>query len=122
MSRKIIIVVVLFVSYACYSAWVYTKGTELTKPLTYAMQEQKGKQLWQKNNCVSCHQLYGLGGYLGPDLTHVISDKRKGKALSYAMIKGGNNVMPNFGLKDEEVNCLISYLTYVDSTSNNLAR
>jgi nitric oxide reductase subunit C len=121
MSKKIIVVIILFVSYAAYSAWVYTNGTDLTSPLNYAEQQQKGKLLWQKHNCVSCHQLYGLGGYLGPDLTHVISDKKKGKALAYAMMKTGNNVMPDFGFKDEEVNCLISYLSYVDSTSNNYA-
>lgn len=122
MSKKIIIVVVLFVTYASYSAWVYTKGTKLARTLNYAQQEQKGKELWQKHNCIACHQLYGLGGFLGPDLTHVISDKTKGKPLAYALIKSGNNVMPNFQLKDEEVNCLISYLTYIDSTSNNLVK
>ena len=32
-----------------------------------------GRIVWQKNNCQSCHQLYGLGGYLGPDLTNEMS-------------------------------------------------
>ena len=35
----------------------------------------EGKIVFQKYNCISCHQLYGLGGYLGPDLTNVISEK-----------------------------------------------
>jgi len=122
MSKKIIVIAILFVSYAAYSAWVYTKGTELTAPLNYAEQQQKGKQLWQKSNCIACHQLYGLGGFIGPDLTHVVSDKTKGRRLAYALIKSGNNVMPNFQFKDEEVNCLVSYLSYVDSTRNNYAR
>jgi nitric oxide reductase subunit C len=122
MSKKIIIVIILFASYAAYSAWVYTSGTELKEPLVYSEQQQKGKQLWQKNNCISCHQLYGLGGFLGPDLTHVISDKSRGKVFAAAMMKVGNNVMPNFQLSDEEVNNLVSYLAYVDSTANKPAR
>jgi nitric oxide reductase subunit C len=119
MSKKIIVVIILFISYATYSAWVYTKGTALTKPLSFLDEQQKGKQLWQKYNCSSCHQLYGLGGFIGPDLTNVISDKKRGKAFASAMIKVGNNVMPNFQLKDEEVSCLVSYLSYIDSTVNN---
>ena len=122
MSKKVIIVIILFAAYAAYSSWVYTKGTELAKPLIYTEQQQKGKQLWQQNNCISCHQLYGLGGFIGPDLTHVISDKNRGKALAVAMMKNGNNVMPNFQFKDEDVNSLVSYLTYIDSTANNSAK
>ena len=39
-----------------------------------------GKVLYQKYNCTACHQIYGLGGFLGPDLTIVVSQQGKGEA------------------------------------------
>ncbi len=42
-------------------------GYELVKFTELA---SKGKEVWHKNNCQSCHQLYGFGGFLGPDLTN----------------------------------------------------
>jgi len=30
-----------------------------------------GRRIWHRHNCQSCHQLYGFGGFLGPDLTNV---------------------------------------------------
>src|SRR6185369_4489230 len=57
-----------------------------------------GKLLWQEYNCGACHQVYGLGGYLGPDLTNSYS--RRGSDYIKAFLKGGNQVMPNFHLDD----------------------
>ena len=30
-------------------------------------QGRDGYRLWREQNCHTCHQLYGFGGYLGPD-------------------------------------------------------
>ena len=48
-----------------------------------------GWETWQNKNCQSCHQLYGLGGYMGPDLTNVASDSTKGHAYMKTVIKYG---------------------------------
>lgn len=34
-------------------------------------QAMRGRMLWHRHNCQSCHQLYGFGGFLGPDLTNL---------------------------------------------------
>ena len=31
---------------------------------------RRGQELWLRHNCQSCHQIYGYGGFLGPDLTN----------------------------------------------------
>jgi nitric oxide reductase subunit C len=109
----------LFASYVLYSSVVYTKGTENNLQLTNAEWKKvdHGKQLFQEYNCISCHQLYGLGGYLGPELTTAYSDKNRGEQLMRIFLKAGGYRMPNFHLHDEEINDLISYLKYIDSTA-----
>ncbi len=74
----------------------------------------KGKLVWQKYNCQSCHQLYGLGGYLGPDLTNIYSHPKKGEMVIRAMIKSGTRQMPSFDLKEEEILALLEFLKSTD--------
>ena len=69
---------------------------------------RSGQQLFQESNCIACHQFYGLGGYMGPDLTNVISNR--GEAYSRAFISAGTASMPNFGLNQEEVTALVAFL------------
>jgi len=78
-----------------------------------------GRIVWQKNNCQTCHQLYGLGGYLGPDLTDVYSAPGKGKDFIKAMLTTGIKQMPAFHLSDQEFNLLTAYLKSVDESGNS---
>ena len=77
----------------------------------------KGKMTFQKYNCAACHQLYGLGGYLGPELTTVISAPGKGKIYAKAILQKGTQRMPDFKLNDEEIKDLIAYLVAVDASA-----
>ena len=120
---KLIVAISLVLLYAAYSLIVYTKGTEV-KNFSFSKKEQEaikcGKQLYQQYNCQSCHQLYGLGGYLGPELTTAYSDKHRGEAYLRAMLQNGGNRMPDFKFNKKEVDELIAYLKYVDSTATPL--
>lgn len=75
-----------------------------------------GKLIYQKYNCQSCHQIYGLGGYLGPDLTNVISAEGKGENLVRIMVSEGVRQMPSFELDQDEMDALIAFLKNVDSS------
>lgn len=77
-----------------------------------------GRLVWQKYNCQSCHQFYGLGGYLGPDLTNVFSKKGKGPQLIKAMISNGSGAMPSYSLSQEETEHLLSFLEMTDQSGN----
>jgi nitric oxide reductase subunit C len=116
---KLIIFACLFVLYSLYIIIVYTKGTDNAVAITAADQLKisKGKKLFQQYNCIACHQLYGLGGYLGPELTTAYSDKTRGELYMKAFLKAGGQRMPNFHFKDDEVDAIISYLKYVDTTA-----
>jgi nitric oxide reductase subunit C len=116
---KIVAFISLFVAYLLYSIIVYTKGTE--KNIVVSADEQSriknGSHLFQRYNCTACHQLYGLGGYLGPELTTAYSDPVRGELYMKAFLKAGGPRMPNFHFKEEEVNALISFFKYVDTTA-----
>lgn len=76
--------------------------------------ERYGAQVFQQYNCVACHQFYGLGGYMGPDLTNAISNR--GEAVARAFITAGTAAMPNLGLTPAEVDAVVAYLAFVDKT------
>lgn len=113
---KFVVLSVLLVMFFIYTASVYTVGTAISEsnPMLN-VSAIKGKMLWQKYNCSSCHQLYGLGGFLGPDLTTVSS--RKGHAYAKAIILSGTKRMPYYGLANDEAEAIIKFLSYVDSTA-----
>jgi nitric oxide reductase subunit C len=116
---KIVAFISLFVTYLVYSIIVYTKGTEKDISISAAERSniKKGSHLFQKYNCTSCHQLYGLGGYLGPELTTAYSDPARGELYMKVFLKAGGRRMPNYHFKDEEINALISFLKYVDESA-----
>lgn len=103
----------LFSSFVVYSFIVYTAGTE--SKFSIPLKAKEGRGIFRKYNCIACHQIYGLGGYMGPDLTGVISSK--GSEYARVFIQNGTEKMPDFNLTESEIEALISYLTYIDSVS-----
>lgn len=104
----------LCVVFIFYSGYVYTKGTTAAHLSPMSEIERQGAEVFQKYNCVACHQFYGLGGYMGPDLTNAISNR--GEAVARAFIMSGTATMPNLGLAPEEVDAVVAYLSFVDKT------
>ena len=104
----------LCAAFIVYSAQVYTKGTETPHIDPISDDARYGQQVFQDYNCIACHQFYGLGGYMGPDLTNVISNR--GEAYARAFIMGGTASMPNLGLSADEISGVVAYLRFVDQT------
>ncbi|MBX2906137.1 MAG: cytochrome c [Taibaiella sp.] len=114
--KKVATISILLVLYAAYSSWIYTSGTAIAATMT--TEAMRGKQLWQRLNCQTCHQLYGLGGYMGPDLTTVITDKGRGAAYARGMMLSGGRQMPNYHLSVQDADMLLAYLSYVNGTQS----
>jgi nitric oxide reductase subunit C len=104
----------LCLAFIPYSVYVYTRGTEASHIPPITDEARRGQVLFQEYNCVACHQFYGLGGYMGPDLTNVVSNK--GSAYARAFLMSGTQRMPNFDLDDAELDALVAFLKFVDTT------
>lgn len=113
---KVTLFLTLVAAYFIYTGFVYTVGTAGPLP---PMNETaaEGKRLFQKFNCTACHQVYGLGGYLGPELTTIMSDPAKGESYARAILKSGTSRMPDFKLSTTETDQLVAFLTYVDASA-----
>lgn len=105
----------LVLSFTCYTIFIYRQPTA-QKFTTNSGIVMQGKMIWQEKNCTACHQIYGLGGFLGPDLTNIYSAKGKGPAYIRAFVTAGTPTMPSFQLSEEELIALMGYLRHVDSS------
>ena len=109
---KLVVLLLLIAAFLGYSATLYLSDyPEKVAPTEQAIQ---GKLIWQQKNCGSCHQFYGLGGHLGPDLTNATSIRTD--EYIRAFLKTGTPVMPNFHLSESEMDALLAFLKYTNTT------
>ena len=109
----------LVAAFAVQSYLVYTDDTALAiTPLTDT--ELEGQALWRRHNCQSCHQIYGFGGFLGPDLTNA-AGRLTHEHLDQILTEGRGS-MPAFHFSSNEVTALESYLQALDETGIGQAR
>lgn len=105
--------VVLFLA---YSGVVYRVGMRQHGGHLRGVVAQAGRRQWQARNCVACHQLYGLGGFRGPDLTNIMSHSDRGEAYVRAVLRFGMGAMPDFHLTEQEIDALVEFLRAVDAS------
>ena len=64
-----------------------------------------GKKIWESNNCMGCHTLFGEGAYYAPELTKVVD--RRGAPWIRMFLKDpeamfpGQRKMVNYNFSDE---------------------
>lgn len=114
----ITIFITLTVLFLLFSFSIYLKPLREkdTQKATVLEQAAAGKDVWQKHNCHTCHQLYGLGGYLGPDLTNVIAKPGYSEVFLKALISNGMGQMPPFDLTPQEMEDLLVFLQEMNET------
>lgn len=99
------------------SALTYTTSTEVATPAaTLTAEARRGEVLYREFNCTACHQFYGLGGYMGPDLTNVTIAEGKGPAFARGVILHGSARMPALGVSPKEADDLVAFLEAVAAT------
>lgn len=109
----------LCLAFLIFSFGIYLKPiTAKTSGNVNVSKASEGRLIWQKYNCQACHQLYGLGGYLGPDLTNEYSKFNGNHAALKAMFQGGLKQMPKFDLNEQEEDLLIEFLKQCDESGN----
>lgn len=84
---------------------------------------KRGKDHWDRNNCMGCHTIMGEGAYYAPELTKVY--ERRGEGFIRAMLKDpesmypGQRKMVNYNFKDEEITDLIAFLKWIGEVDLN---
>lgn len=111
---------ILCLCFLIYSISIYLKPLSIKEDSKFNKEKaSEGRLVWQAYNCQSCHQLYSLGGYLGPDLTNIISNPSKGEKTVRALVQSGTKQMPAFNLTDNEMNSLIEFLKSTDASGKS---
>ncbi len=112
--HKFLVMAILMTAFLCFSFFLYSALPVKTGQVHAGA--DAGKMAWQKYNCNACHQVYGLGGFLGPDLTNVYTIK--GAGYIQAFLKNGTTIMPDYHLSEKEIKDLTSYLRSIDATGS----
>ncbi len=106
--HKKVLMFCLTLAFVVQSALVYSDDRR--EPLSE--EALKGRSLWHRNGCQVCHQIYGQGGFLGPDLTNVASSIERTRLESLLTV--GSGQMPAYGFSSEQVSQMVSYFEALD--------
>jgi len=70
-----------------------------------------GVMVFEQRGCINCHQMAGVGGQRGPDLTHV-GGRLSTDELTWRILNGGRN-MPAYGtiLTPQDLTSLAAFLS-----------
>jgi nitric oxide reductase subunit C len=83
----------------------------------------RGKEIWEKNNCMGCHTILGEGAYYAPELTKVYD--RKGAGMIKAILMSPVPWEPNgrkmvaYGFSEEEANDVIAFFKWIGKIDLN---
>lgn len=83
----------------------------------------RGKKLWESNNCMGCHTIFGEGAYYAPELTKVMD--RRGEAYVKLVLTSKTPWAPRgrkmvaYGFSDAEAADLIAFFTWCGKVDLN---
>lgn len=100
-----------------FGLFVATNLLSSKLPSNLSEQGKLGKQVWQKHNCVSCHTLFGNGGYLGDDLTRITAKMNPSELAEYLVhppVMRPNKYRLHPALSEEDAGDLVKYLEFVN--------
>lgn len=83
----------------------------------------RGKHIWDVNNCMGCHTLFGEGAYYAPELTQVV--ERRGEVYIRAFLRDpeamypGRRRMINYHFTEDEISDVIAFFVWVGNVDTN---
>lgn len=96
---------------------------EMTNADKITEEVKAGKIIWEDNNCMGCHTLFGEGAYYAPELTKVI--ERRGKPWLRLFLKDpekmfpGERKMQDYNFDDNEIENVIAFLDWCGEVDLN---
>jgi len=83
----------------------------------------RGKNIWESNNCMGCHTIFGEGAYYAPELTKVYT--RRSEEFIRIFLKDPNAMYPGkrkmvkYDFSDGEIDDLISFFKWCGEVDLN---
>lgn len=110
----------MLVLIACFAGQSFLVYLDPLPTESLSSEAAQGRRIWHSRNCQSCHQFYGFGGFLGPDLTNGAS--RFGPQRLERLLTEGSGVMPAFDLSHDEAAAVYEFLKAMDTTGQGQAK
>jgi nitric oxide reductase subunit C len=101
----------------------HTKIPRQTNEHLITPQVSAGKRLWEHNNCMGCHTLFGEGAYYAPELTKVVD--RRGVPWLKVFLKDpeamfpGERQMVKYDWSDGDIDNMIAFLDWCGKVDLN---
>ena len=115
--------VVFSVAFLGLTIDTHRKVPAQTRQKNITAEVKAGKKIWEKNNCMGCHTLFGEGAYYAPDLTKVV--ETRGKEWIKGFIKNpqllfpGQRKMVKYDFTEEEIDQVIAFLAWCGEVDLN---
>lgn len=83
----------------------------------------RGKHIWEDNNCMGCHTLFGEGGYYAPELTKVYS--RRGEVFIKLFLHDpqamypGKRKMVKYNFSESNLSDLVAFFKWINDVDVN---
>jgi len=96
---------------------------ERTHAAQITAQVKAGKRIWEANNCMGCHTLFGEGAYYAPELTRVV--ERRGVPWLKVFLKNpqamfpGRRRMVQYHFTDQQIDDVIAFLSWCGKVDLN---
>ncbi len=107
-TSKKVLLTVLTACFVVQSGLVYSDDVDLV----LSEEAIQGRKLFHENACQVCHQLWGQGGFLGPDLTNAGS--RVDEARLSSLLTIGSGQMPALHFSEDQIRAVRAFLTEID--------
>lgn len=98
----------LVASFAFQTGLVYSDDVDIR----LSDEAVEGRKLFHDGSCQVCHQLWGQGGFLGPDLTNAASRVDETRLVSLLTV--GSGQMPAYGYDQEQIAQVRAFLEEID--------
>ncbi len=83
----------------------------------------RGKKIWEKNNCMGCHTIFGEGAYYAPELTKVV--ERRGESYIKATLMSPVAWQPNgrkmvkYNMSEADANDVVAFFKWAGEVDLN---
>lgn len=94
-----------------------------TKAANITPAVERGKDIWETNNCMGCHTILGEGAYYAPELTKAYT--RRGEEWLKVFLKDpqamfpGERKMVQYHFTDDEISDVIAFLKWIGEMDLN---